>query len=98
MVAAPYKKHQNYVNKCVHIVHTQELNWVQIQSLIKKKKNKTHHRTFHLKKCTVTATKIDSSHESSKNFITWAWPASTTIIYNNSVLCLQYEDGPISST
>jgi hypothetical protein len=34
---------------------------------------------------TVTATKIDSSHESSKNFITWAWPASTTIIYNNPV-------------
>jgi hypothetical protein len=27
---------------------------------------------------TVTATKIDSSHESDKNFITW-----TTIIYNN---------------
>jgi hypothetical protein len=34
---------------------------------------------------TVTATKIDSSHESGKNFITWAWPASTTIIYNNPV-------------
>jgi hypothetical protein len=32
---------------------------------------------------TVTATKIESSHESGKNFITWAWPASTTIIYNN---------------
>jgi hypothetical protein len=30
---------------------------------------------------TLTATKIDSSHESGKNFITWAWPASTTIIY-----------------
>jgi hypothetical protein len=36
---------------------------------------------------TVTATKIDSLHESGKNFITWAWPASTTIIYNNPV-CL----------
>jgi hypothetical protein len=35
---------------------------------------------------TVTATKIDSSHESGKNFITWAWPASTTIIYNNPVV------------
>jgi hypothetical protein len=32
---------------------------------------------------TVIATKIDSSHESGKNLITWAWPASTTIIYNN---------------
>jgi hypothetical protein len=30
----------------------------------------------------VGATKIDSSHESDKNFITWAWPALTTIIYN----------------
>jgi hypothetical protein len=30
----------------------------------------------------MTATKIDSSHESDKNFITWAWTASTTIIYN----------------
>jgi hypothetical protein len=28
---------------------------------------------------TVTATKIDSSHESGKNFIIWAWHASTTI-------------------
>jgi hypothetical protein len=35
---------------------------------------------------TLTATKIDSSHESGKNFIRWAWPASTTIIYNNPVL------------
>jgi hypothetical protein len=34
---------------------------------------------------TLTTTKIDSSHESGKNFITWAWPASTTIIYNNPV-------------
>jgi hypothetical protein len=31
---------------------------------------------------TVTATKIDSSHESGKNFVTWAWPASNTSIYN----------------
>jgi hypothetical protein len=38
---------------------------------------------------TVTSTKIDSSHESGKNFITWAWPASTTIIYKGyySLLC-----------
>jgi hypothetical protein len=35
---------------------------------------------------TVTATKIDSSDESGKNFVTWAWPPSTTIIYNNPVL------------
>jgi hypothetical protein len=34
---------------------------------------------------TVIATKIDSSHESGKNFITWAWSASTTIIYNNTI-------------
>jgi hypothetical protein len=34
---------------------------------------------------TVTATKIDSSHESGKNFITWEWSTSTTIIYNNPV-------------
>jgi hypothetical protein len=39
------------------------------------------------KKITVTATTIDSSHESGKNFITWAWPASTTVIYNNPVHC-----------
>jgi hypothetical protein len=36
---------------------------------------------------TVTATKIDSSHESGKHFITWAWSASTTIfriaLYNS---------------
>jgi hypothetical protein len=50
-----------------------------IQSLIKKKINKTHHRTFHLKK-------IDSSHESGKNLVTWALPALTTIIYNDPVL------------
>jgi hypothetical protein len=52
-----------------------------IQSLIKKNKQNPHHRTFHQKP--KTATKIDSSHESGKNFITWAWPASTTIISNN---------------
>jgi hypothetical protein len=46
---------------------------------------KKHH--FHLK-MTVTATKNDSSHESGKNFTTWAWPTSTTIIYNNPVLGL----------
>jgi hypothetical protein len=34
---------------------------------------------------TVTATKTDSSHESGENSITWAWPASTTIIYNKPV-------------
>jgi hypothetical protein len=28
-MAAPYKKHQNDVNKCVCTVHTQKLNWVQ---------------------------------------------------------------------
>jgi hypothetical protein len=37
---------------------------------------------------TVTATKLDSSHESGKSFITWAWPAWTTIIYNNPVVAM----------
>jgi hypothetical protein len=27
---------------------------------------------------TLTATKIDSSHESGKNLITWAWPRQLT--------------------
>jgi hypothetical protein len=40
----------------------------------------------------VTATKIDSSHESGKNFITWAWPTSTTIIYNNPVVIAMNPD------
>jgi hypothetical protein len=53
----------------------------------KKIKQNNQHRTFQLKKITVTSTKIDSSHESGKNFITWTWPASTTIIYNNHVSC-----------
>jgi hypothetical protein len=33
MVAASYKKHQNDVNKRVHTVHKQELNWVQNNSI-----------------------------------------------------------------
>jgi hypothetical protein len=66
------------------IFYTQELNWVQ--NNLKKIKQNNQHRTFHLKKITVTSTKIDSSHESGKNFITWTWPASTTIIYNNHYL------------
>jgi hypothetical protein len=33
---------------------------------------------------TLTATKIDSSHESGNNFIKWAWAVSTVIIYNNN--------------
>jgi hypothetical protein len=32
-VAAPYKKHQSDANKWVHTVHTQELNWVQNNSI-----------------------------------------------------------------
>jgi hypothetical protein len=32
--------------------------------------------------------KTDSSHESGKNVIIWAWPTSTTIIWNNPVLQL----------
>jgi hypothetical protein len=42
---------------------------------------------------TVTATNIDSSHESGKNSITWAWPAWTTIILNNPVKFVQREIG-----
>jgi hypothetical protein len=34
----------------------------------------------------MTVTIIDSSHESDKNFITWAWLASTIIIYNKITL------------
>jgi hypothetical protein len=33
MVAAQYKKHQNDVNKCERCVHTQELNWMQNNSI-----------------------------------------------------------------
>jgi hypothetical protein len=40
---------------------------------------KSHHRTFHLKNDS-DSDKTDSSHESGKNVITWAWPTSTTII------------------
>jgi hypothetical protein len=36
-------------------------------------------RTFHLKNDS-DSDKTDSSHESGKNVITWAWPTSTTII------------------
>jgi hypothetical protein len=39
---------------------------------------------------TVTATKINSSHECGKNFITWAWPASTTIIYNKVIYATRF--------
>jgi hypothetical protein len=45
---------------------------------------------------TVTAAKIDSSHESGKNFITWAWPAATTIIYNNPACLLRYQTLSVS--
>jgi hypothetical protein len=36
-----------------------------------------------INKILITATNIDSPHKSGKNFITLAWPTSTTIIYNN---------------
>jgi hypothetical protein len=74
------------------ILYTQELNWVQnnsilLDSIVNLKKKKNQHRTFHLKKITATSTIIVSSHESSKNFITWTRPASTTIISDNHVSC-----------
>jgi hypothetical protein len=34
---------------------------------------------------TLTVTKIDSSQRGGKNFTTWAWLTSTTIIYNDPV-------------
>jgi hypothetical protein len=37
------------------------------------------HRTFYLKNDS-DSDKTDSSHESGKSVITWAWPTSTTII------------------
>jgi hypothetical protein len=49
-----------------------------IVNLIKINK-KSHHCTFHLKHDS-DSDKIDSSHGSGKNVITWAWPTSTTII------------------
>jgi hypothetical protein len=85
------------------ILYIQELNWVQNNSILfdsivnlkkKKLKQNNHHRTFHLKK-KVTSTKIDSSYEIGKNFITWTWPASTTIIYNNHVSCKRKGKGLI---
>jgi hypothetical protein len=39
----------------------------------------SHRRAFHLKNDS-DSDKINSSHESGKNLITWAWPTSTTII------------------
>jgi hypothetical protein len=36
MVAAPHKKDQNDVNKCVHTVYKRELNWVQNYSIFLK--------------------------------------------------------------
>jgi hypothetical protein len=39
--------------------------------------------------------KIDSSHESGKNLITWAWPTSTTIIQNNPVLLCAIFNTPL---
>jgi hypothetical protein len=78
----------------IFILYTQELNWVQNNSILldsivnfKKIKQNNQHRTFHLKKIKVTSTIIVSSHESGKNFITWTWPASTTIISNNHISC-----------
>jgi hypothetical protein len=61
-------------------------NSIFLDSIVNLKKiNKTLITALFTKKTTVTATKIDSSHESGKNFITWVWPASTIIIYNNTV-------------
>jgi hypothetical protein len=80
------------------ILYIQELNWVQNNSILfdsivnlKKKFKQNNH---HLKK-KVTSTKIDSSYEIGKNFITWTWPALTTIIYNNHVSCKRKGKGLI---
>jgi hypothetical protein len=56
-----------------------------MKSEVQSKKKKNLISALFTLKITVTVTKIDSSHESGNNFITWAWPASTTVIYNNPV-------------
>jgi hypothetical protein len=64
-------------------------NSIFVNSIVNLKKiNKILVTALFTLKMTVTATKIDSSHESGKNFVTWAWPTSTTIIYNNPVLII----------
>jgi hypothetical protein len=60
MVAAPYKKHQNDAIKWIQTVHTQELNWMQnnsifLDSIGNLKKNKI---------------KVSSPHFSPKK---WQW-------------------------
>jgi hypothetical protein len=83
----------NIICTTFFILYTQELNWVQNNSILLdsilnlKKKNKIITPHFSPKKITVTSTIIVSSHESGKNFITWTRPASTTIISNNHVSC-----------
>jgi hypothetical protein len=68
----------------LELVAKQVNNSTFLDSIVNFKKiNKTLITLHFYLKMTMTATKIDSSHESGKNFITWAWPASTTIIYNN---------------
>jgi hypothetical protein len=83
MVAAPYKK-MGAKQLNIFRIGCKTTHYFWIQSLIKKKINKSI--ALFTSKMTMTATKIDSSHESGKNLIRWAWPASTTIIYNNPVL------------
>jgi hypothetical protein len=65
----------------LELVAKQVNNSTFLDSIVNLKKiNKTLITLHFYLKMTMTATKIDSSHESGKNFITWAWPASTTII------------------
>jgi hypothetical protein len=90
MVAAPHEKHQNDVNKWPPS-HTgvklgpkqlnMQNNSIFLDSIVNLTKinKKPYHRTFHLKNDS-DSDKTDSSHESGKNVITWAWPTSTTII------------------
>jgi hypothetical protein len=59
------------------------MQYFYIQALIKKEINK-------INKITVTVAKIDSSQWSGKNFITWAWLASTTIINDDPVQSVLY--------
>jgi hypothetical protein len=54
-------------------------NSIFLDSIVNLTKINKNHRTFHLKNDS-DSDKTDSSHESGKNVITWAWPTSTTII------------------
>jgi hypothetical protein len=80
MVAAPYKNFQNNVNKWIHTVHTWELNnSVLLDSIVNLKRNKqnSHHRTFHLK----------NDNDSDKN---WQFTVRRQKFHNMGMACFDY--------